>query len=104
MPSTTSSVCRARTCASAPSNGRSRAARARAALPGSSCRKWRANWGRGWTDMSDTEDVLFSASVKAEQTRLGSRKMFEGREWQSEITADLRQFLDAIDTFFFATA
>ena len=54
--------------------------------------------------MSDTEDVLFSASVKAEQTRLGSRKMFDGREWQSEITPDLRQFLDAIDTFFLATA
>jgi uncharacterized protein len=54
--------------------------------------------------MSDSEDVLFSPSVKAEQTRLGSRKMFEGREWQSEITPDLRQFLDAIDTFFFATA
>ena len=49
--------------------------------------------------MSRSEDVLFSPSVKAEQTRLGSREMFEGREWQSEITPDLRQFLDAIDTF-----
>src|SRR5476649_2469686 len=104
MPRTTSSACRPRSCASARSNGRSRAARAPAASPGSSCRKSRANWGRGWTDMSDSEDVLFSPSVKAEQTRLGSRKMFEGREWQSEITPDLRQFLDAIDTFFFATA
>lgn len=54
--------------------------------------------------MSDSEDVLFSASVKAEQTRLGSRAMFEGREWQSEITDDLRRFLEAIDTFFLATA
>ncbi len=54
--------------------------------------------------MSSSEDVLFSPSVKAEQTRLGSREMFEGREWQSELTPDLRQFLDAIDTFFFATA
>src|SRR5476651_1743576 len=54
--------------------------------------------------MSDTEDVLFSASVKAEQARLGSRKMFEGRDWKTEITDDLRQFLDVIDTFFFATA
>ena len=54
--------------------------------------------------MSSSEDVLFSPSVNAEQTRLGSREMFEGREWQSELTPDLRQFLDAIDTFFFATA
>ena len=30
--------------------------------------------------------------------------MFENREWKTEITDDLRQFLDAIDTFFFATA
>ena len=54
--------------------------------------------------MSRSEDVLFSPSVKAEQTRLGSRASFEGREWRSEITPDLRQFLDAIDTFFLATA
>jgi predicted pyridoxine 5'-phosphate oxidase superfamily flavin-nucleotide-binding protein len=54
--------------------------------------------------MSKSEDVLFSPAVKAEQTRLGSRKMFEDREWQSEITDDLRQFLEAIDTFFLATA
>ena len=52
--------------------------------------------------MNDPEDVMFSASVKAEQTRLGSRAQFEGRSWQTEITPDLRQFLDAIDTFFFA--
>ena len=54
--------------------------------------------------MSGPEDVLFSPAVKAEQERLGSRSMFEGREWKTEITGDLRQFLDAIDTFFFATA
>jgi predicted pyridoxine 5'-phosphate oxidase superfamily flavin-nucleotide-binding protein len=54
--------------------------------------------------MSRSEDVLFSPSVKAEQTRLGSRKSFEGREWESRITDDLRQFLAAIDTFFLATA
>ena len=54
--------------------------------------------------MDKTEDVLFSPAVKAEQTRLGSRAAFEGREWQSEINDDLRQFLAAIDTFFFATA
>ena len=54
--------------------------------------------------MDKTEDVLFSPAVKAEQARLGSRAAFEGREWQSEITDDLRQFLAAIDTFFLATA
>ena len=54
--------------------------------------------------MSDTEDVLFSASVKAEQARLGSRQSFEGRDWKTEITDDLRQFLGAVDTFFLATA
>jgi predicted pyridoxine 5'-phosphate oxidase superfamily flavin-nucleotide-binding protein len=54
--------------------------------------------------MSDPQDVLFSAAVKAEQARLGSRAQFEDREWATEITDNLRQFLDAIDTFFLATA
>ncbi len=54
--------------------------------------------------MSGAEDVLFSAAVKAEQARLGSRVQFEDREWATEITDNLRQFLDAIDTFFLATA
>jgi predicted pyridoxine 5'-phosphate oxidase superfamily flavin-nucleotide-binding protein len=50
------------------------------------------------------DDVMFSPAVKAEQTRLGSRAMFEDREWKTEITDDMRQFLAVIDTFFFATA
>ena len=54
--------------------------------------------------MSGPEDVLFSDAVKAEQARLGSRPMFEDREWKTEITDDLRKFLGVIDTFFFATA
>jgi predicted pyridoxine 5'-phosphate oxidase superfamily flavin-nucleotide-binding protein len=54
--------------------------------------------------MSKPEDVPFSRSVKAEQERLGSRTSFEQKEWVTEITDNLRQFLDAIDTFFFATA
>ncbi len=54
--------------------------------------------------MEKPEDVMFSPAVKAEQTRLGSRASFEDRDWQTEITDDLRQFLAAIDTFFFATA
>jgi len=54
--------------------------------------------------MDEADDVMFSPAVKAEQTRLGSRSMFEGRDFKSEITDDLRQFLAVIDTFFFATA
>jgi predicted pyridoxine 5'-phosphate oxidase superfamily flavin-nucleotide-binding protein len=54
--------------------------------------------------MSGPQDVLFSAAVKAEQERLGSRAQFQDREWATEITDNLRQFLDAIDTFFLATA
>ena len=54
--------------------------------------------------MSKTEDVLFSDSVKAEQARLGSRATFDGRDFKSEITDDLRQFLAVVDTFFLATA
>jgi len=54
--------------------------------------------------MDKPEDVMFSPTVKAEQARLGSRASFEDRDWQTEITDDLRQFLAAIDTFFLATA
>ena len=54
--------------------------------------------------MDKPEDVMFSPAVKAEQARLGSRASFGDRDWQTEITDDLRQFLAAIDTFFFATA
>jgi uncharacterized protein len=54
--------------------------------------------------MSNPEDVMFSSAVKAEQMRLGSRILFEDREWKTEITDDLRQFLAIIDTFFLATA
>src|SRR5881394_593652 len=54
--------------------------------------------------MSGPEDVLFSAAVKAEQERLGSRTKVVDREWATEVTDNLRQFLDAIDTFFLATA
>jgi predicted pyridoxine 5'-phosphate oxidase superfamily flavin-nucleotide-binding protein len=54
--------------------------------------------------MDSPEDAMFSAAVKAEQARLGSRAQFEDRDWNSEITDDLRQFLAVIDTFFLATA
>ena len=54
--------------------------------------------------MEAPEDILFSQSVKAEQERLGSRKSFLDREWATEVTENLAQFLNAIDTFFLATA
>ena len=54
--------------------------------------------------MTNPEDVLFSPSVKAEQERLGSRASFAIKEFATEITDNLRQFLDAIDTFFLSTA
>jgi len=54
--------------------------------------------------MTNPEDVLFSSSVKAEQERLGSRASFAAKEFATEITDNLRQFLDAIDTFFLSTA
>jgi predicted pyridoxine 5'-phosphate oxidase superfamily flavin-nucleotide-binding protein len=54
--------------------------------------------------MSGSQDFLFSAGVKAEQARLGSRAQFADREWATEITDNLREFLAAIDTFFLATA
>jgi predicted pyridoxine 5'-phosphate oxidase superfamily flavin-nucleotide-binding protein len=54
--------------------------------------------------VSGPEDVLFSAGVKAEQARLGSRAQFEDRDWATEVTDNLREFLAAVDTFFFATA
>jgi predicted pyridoxine 5'-phosphate oxidase superfamily flavin-nucleotide-binding protein len=50
------------------------------------------------------EDVLFSPAVKAEQMRLGSRAQFEGRQFNTAISDDLRQFLAVVDTFFLATA
>ncbi|MFO1160639.1 MAG: pyridoxamine 5'-phosphate oxidase family protein [Reyranellaceae bacterium] len=54
--------------------------------------------------MDSPEDAMFSPAVKAEQTRLGSRAQFADRDWRSEFTDDLRQFLAVVDTFFLATA
>ncbi len=52
--------------------------------------------------------IMFSAGVRAEQTRLGSRRMFERRErddgFQRDITPDLAAFLAARDSAYLATA
>lgn len=53
-------------------------------------------------------DVAFTESVKAEQTRHGSRagyqKAMEKRDWRNSATDDLRAFIAERDSFYFATA
>lgn len=53
-------------------------------------------------------DVVFTEAVKAVQTRLGSRAMFERREAQggfaTVITADLARFIADRDSFYLGTA
>lgn len=52
-------------------------------------------------------DVAFSPSVKAIQTRKGSRASYhkqEERGWRSEITPDLAEFIAAQTSFMLATA
>ena len=58
--------------------------------------------------MSYTSDIAFSDSVKAIQSRKGSRhayhRMEQNGSWASEITADLAGFIAAQRSFFLATA
>ncbi|MCE1237479.1 MAG: pyridoxamine 5'-phosphate oxidase family protein [Hyphomicrobiales bacterium] len=53
-------------------------------------------------------DVAFSAAVKAEQTRRGSRRDHEARDlvrpWPNEVTPPLADLLARTTSFFFATA
>lgn len=53
-------------------------------------------------------DVAFTPSVKAIQTRRGSRGSYERMErkggWQTKITADLERFIEAQTSIFLATA
>ncbi len=53
-------------------------------------------------------DVAFTPSVKAAQSRLGSRPLMaraeRERPWRTVVTEDLAQFLAHIDSFFLATA
>jgi predicted pyridoxine 5'-phosphate oxidase superfamily flavin-nucleotide-binding protein len=55
-----------------------------------------------------SSDVAFTPSVKAAQTRLGSREAYAQQEanggFRTEITPDLVAFLAGIDTAFLATA
>jgi predicted pyridoxine 5'-phosphate oxidase superfamily flavin-nucleotide-binding protein len=61
-------------------------------------------------DVNQTQnsDVAFSAAVKAIQARKGSRRAYERKEaagaFQTEITADLKAFIERQTSIFLATA
>jgi uncharacterized protein len=53
-------------------------------------------------------DVAFTNSVKAQQTRMGSRRAYahmeEGAGWQTLITPELEEFISARNSMYLATA
>jgi uncharacterized protein len=53
-------------------------------------------------------DVAFTDSVKAQQTRMGSRRAYshmeEGAGWQTRITPELEEFITARNSMYLATA
>jgi predicted pyridoxine 5'-phosphate oxidase superfamily flavin-nucleotide-binding protein len=53
-------------------------------------------------------DIAFTDAVKAQQTRMGSRRAYahmeEGSGWQTHITPELREFIAARDSMYLATA
>ena len=53
-------------------------------------------------------DIAFTQSVKAIQTKMGSRpqyaRMEEGDGWSATITPELENFLSEVDSFYLATA
>jgi hypothetical protein len=55
-----------------------------------------------------SSDVAFTPTVKAIQTRKGSRRAYANQEqaggWQTEITPDLKAFIEAQTSMFLATA
>jgi uncharacterized protein len=59
-------------------------------------------------DASRPSDVAFTEAVKAQQTRMGSRRAYahmeEGSGWQTLITPELEQFIADRDSFYLATA
>ena len=58
--------------------------------------------------MSYSSDIAFTDTVKAIQTRKGSRQSYarleESGSWETRITADLRAFIEAQTSVFLATA
>lgn len=55
-----------------------------------------------------TSDIAFTDSVKAEQSKRGSRKGYqksiEKRDWRSTVSGDLTAFIAERDSFYFATS
>lgn len=53
-------------------------------------------------------DVAFTPAVKAQQTRMGSRRAYahmeEGRGWQTHISPDLAEFIAERDSMYLATS
>jgi len=60
------------------------------------------------TPPSYPSDVAFTDSVKAQQTRMGSRRAYahmeEGSSWQTRITPVLEEFIAARNSMYLATA
>jgi uncharacterized protein len=58
--------------------------------------------------MTYSSDVAFTPAVKAVQARKGSRQSYARMEasgsWKTQLTADLREFIQAQTSFFLATA
>lgn len=58
--------------------------------------------------MTYLSDIAFTETVKAEQSKRGSRsgyeKMSAKRDWQSTVSPDLAEFLLNVDSFYLATA
>jgi uncharacterized protein len=58
--------------------------------------------------MTYSSDVAFTATVKSVQTRKGSRRAYarmeEAGSWESRITPDLKEFIEAQTSAFLATA
>lgn len=59
-------------------------------------------------DIPYTSDIAFTPTVKAIQTRKGSRRAYANQEksggWQTEITPDIKAFIEAQTSVFLATA
>ena len=60
------------------------------------------------TPIGYPSDIAFTDAVKAQQTRMGSRRAYahmeEGSGWQTRITPELEQFIAARDSMYLATA
>ena len=58
--------------------------------------------------MAYSSDIAFTPTVKAFQTRKGSRQAYSRQEktgaWQTEVTPDLKEFIEAQTSVFLATA